>query len=393
MDVILSYLDNMFLSMPKTPEVQRAKEELLSMMEDKYNELIAEGKKENEAIGIVISEFGDISELMEELGCKNAGSGNTAYGAGAQTAADGAGAGESAYGAETAADRAGAQTAADRSGAGESAYGAETAADGAGRAAVKEKPVHAMSRAEAEEYMETAKKSGKWNAAGTVLCILCAIPLLICGALEDSVNGYSAWMYSETVIVLFGVAPLFVLIGIAIACFIHSGTMMHRFGYVGSEQIQLDASYEKELCERADEERKRGEKMRIISVFLFALCLIPLFFADAISDDDIVGVLGLCLTLIFVAAGVALGIIRRNRRNCMGVLLGEETDEEENEKERGPVGIVLDAILSGYWYIITAVYLGWSFITRDWGFTWIVWVIAWPLYAAISAVGNAIDRD
>lgn len=370
MDVILSYLDNMFLSMPKTPEVQRAKEELLSMMEDKYNELIAEGKKENEAIGIVISEFGDISELMEELGCKNAESGNNADRAEAQT---------NAYGA-------GAQTAAD-------GVGAQAAADGAGRAAVKEKPVHAMSRAEAEAYMETAKKSGKWNAAGTVLCILCAIPLLICGALEDSVNGYSAWMYSETVNVLFGVAPLFVLIGIAIACFIHSGTMMHRFGYIGSEQIQLDASYEKELCERADEERKRGEKMRIISVFLFALCLIPLFFADAISDDDIVGVLGLCLTLIFVAAGVALGIIRRNRRNCMGVLLGEETDEEENEKERGPVGIVLDAILSGYWYIITAVYVGWSFITRDWGFTWIVWVIAWPLYAAISAVGNAIDRD
>lgn len=380
MDVILSYLDNMFLTMPKTQEVQRAKEELLSMMEDKYNELIAEGKKENEAIGIVISEFGDISELMEELGCKNAGSGNTADGAGAQTAAYGTGA----------------QTAADRAGAGESAYGAETAAYGAGRAAVKEKPVHAMSRAEAEAYMETAKKSGKWNAAGTVLCILCAIPLLICGALEDSVNGYSAWMYSETVIVLFGVAPLFVLIGIAIACFIHSGTMMHRFGYIGSEQIQLDASYEKELCERADEERKRGEKMRIISVFLFALCLIPLFFADAISDDDIVGVAGLCLTLIFVAAGVGLSIIRRSRRNCIDVLLGEESDEEEEEKEekeRGPVGIVMDAILGGYWYIITAVYLGWSFITRDWGFTWIVWVIAWPLYAAISAVGNAIDGN
>lgn len=366
MDVILSYLDNLFLSMPKTPEVQRAKEELLSMMEDKYNELIAEGKKENEAIGIVISEFGDISELMEELGCKSAGSNVNEAGAAAAS-----------------------------NGAGTASNGAGTAgnANGAGAAAAEKKPVHAMSRTEAEEYIKTAKRSGKWRAAGTVLCILCAIPLLICGALEDSVNGYSAWMYSETVNVLFGVAPLFVLIGIAIACFIHSGTMMHRFGYVGSEQIQLDASYEKELCERADEERKRGEKMRIISVFLFALCLIPLFFADAISDDDIVGVLGLCLTLIFVAAGVALGIIRRNRRNCMGVLLGEETDEEENEKERGPVGIVLDAILSGYWYIITAVYVGWSFITRDWGFTWIVWVIAWPLYAAISAVGNAIDRD
>ena len=37
MEVILSYLENMFLHMPKTPEVLRAKEELASMMEDKYN--------------------------------------------------------------------------------------------------------------------------------------------------------------------------------------------------------------------------------------------------------------------------------------------------------------------------------------------------------------------
>lgn len=49
MEVILSYLENMFLNMPHTPEVLRAKEELAGMMEDKYSELLAEGKKENEA--------------------------------------------------------------------------------------------------------------------------------------------------------------------------------------------------------------------------------------------------------------------------------------------------------------------------------------------------------
>ena len=36
-------------------------------MEDKYNELKSEGKSENEAIGIVISEFGNIDELINEL--------------------------------------------------------------------------------------------------------------------------------------------------------------------------------------------------------------------------------------------------------------------------------------------------------------------------------------
>ena len=68
METIRNYLETMFLNLPGTPEVMRAKMELGQMMEDKYNELIAEGKMDNEATGIVISEFGNLEELAEELG-------------------------------------------------------------------------------------------------------------------------------------------------------------------------------------------------------------------------------------------------------------------------------------------------------------------------------------
>lgn len=68
METIRMYLENMFMQLPKTNESMRAKMELGQMMEDKYNELIAEGKTDNEAIGIVISEFGNLDELAEGLG-------------------------------------------------------------------------------------------------------------------------------------------------------------------------------------------------------------------------------------------------------------------------------------------------------------------------------------
>jgi len=41
------------------------------MMEDKYNELVADGKSDNEAVGTVISEFGNLDEISEELGIHN----------------------------------------------------------------------------------------------------------------------------------------------------------------------------------------------------------------------------------------------------------------------------------------------------------------------------------
>lgn len=70
METIQNYLDNMFASLPKTEQMAELKHNILSNMEDKYNELKKEGKSENEAIGIVISEFGNIDELINELGIR-----------------------------------------------------------------------------------------------------------------------------------------------------------------------------------------------------------------------------------------------------------------------------------------------------------------------------------
>ena len=71
MEAIRNYLESMFQNLPNTPEVQRAKSELWQMMEDKYTELINSGKSENEAVGTVISEFGNLDEISEVLGIRS----------------------------------------------------------------------------------------------------------------------------------------------------------------------------------------------------------------------------------------------------------------------------------------------------------------------------------
>ena len=71
MDTIRNYLNAMFAGLPDTPEVRRAYEELAAMMEDKYTELMEEGLTENEAVGTVISEFGNLEELAQTLGIED----------------------------------------------------------------------------------------------------------------------------------------------------------------------------------------------------------------------------------------------------------------------------------------------------------------------------------
>ena len=71
METIRNYLNAMFAGLPDTPEVRRAYEELAAMMEDKYTELTEEGLSENEAVGTVISEFGNLEELAQTLGIED----------------------------------------------------------------------------------------------------------------------------------------------------------------------------------------------------------------------------------------------------------------------------------------------------------------------------------
>lgn len=72
MEIIKNYLESMFANMPNTEKVRRAKDELWQMMEDKYTELIDDGVSENEAVGTVITEFGNLDELADDLGLREA---------------------------------------------------------------------------------------------------------------------------------------------------------------------------------------------------------------------------------------------------------------------------------------------------------------------------------
>ena len=57
MNTIRNYINAMFSSLPKTPEILRLQAEMMENMEDKYNDLIREGKSEHEAVGIILADI------------------------------------------------------------------------------------------------------------------------------------------------------------------------------------------------------------------------------------------------------------------------------------------------------------------------------------------------
>ena len=102
------------------------------------------------------------------------------------------------------------------------------------------------------------------------------------------------------------------------------------------------------------------------------------------NNTDALPVLGVGGMLVMCAVGVKLIVLTCIRQGGFDRLL-EEGDYTRLNKRAGR----FDGV---YWAVATAVYLGWSFVTGRWEFTWVVWPVAGVLFAAYREIMKALVR-
>lgn len=66
-DKLKQFLDNAFMPYGNFPARKDVEQELLSNLTEKYNDLKADGKTDEEAYQLTIESFGDVSEIMEHV--------------------------------------------------------------------------------------------------------------------------------------------------------------------------------------------------------------------------------------------------------------------------------------------------------------------------------------
>ena len=330
METILNYLENMFMNLPDNEEVRRAKAELASMMEDKYNELLREGKSDNEAVGIVISEFGNLSELAEELGL------------------------------------------------GGILSGSETGE--------KAEPNIAISDTEARGFIEVTKQVAGRIAIGVTLCIYSPILLLILGGLQEA--GYPI---SDVMLASVGITVLLIIVAIAVALFIVNGIKAEKYEYLKKREFSISRRMELEVQKLKEETTPRFAVSLTIGVVMCIISVIPLIVTGAVTDgtryEDGACISALCLLLVIVGIAVQLFIRSGMKMDCLKILL----QEGEYDKTMKKTGTIMDKIGSIYWPIVVCIYLIWSFVSMSWGFTWIIWPVAGILFGVIAAICSIIQ--
>ncbi|MBO7335913.1 MAG: hypothetical protein J6Z46_04980 [Lachnospiraceae bacterium] len=330
METIKNYLETMFAGLPNTADVIRAKEELGQMMEDKYQELIADGKSQNEAVGTVISEFGNLDELAEDLGIKTV--------------------------------------------------------------VNDEKTVEAnlnrrhISFDEAKRFLREESTRAMLRAFGVAFCIASVIMPIMGDAVfgnDGMIDNLTPLVSSAGQVASFGGMMLFIIIGVVL--FVISGSIGRRWDFLRRENCFIDystANYVKDESTRAEIPLTI---MNVLGIVLCAISWMPAAMLDAFEDYvpviDLGDISGAAL-FFFVAIGVLL-IVASNSLRGRYVRLLEVNDDntvsgkyKESEDEVSYENPTVSNIMSVYWPTVTGIYLIWSFLTFDWHITWIVWVVA-----------------
>lgn len=62
-----NYIEVLFSDVPKTNKAKELKEELLANMNERFDDYMNQGKTENQAYSLVISNLGDVDHLIEEV--------------------------------------------------------------------------------------------------------------------------------------------------------------------------------------------------------------------------------------------------------------------------------------------------------------------------------------
>lgn len=341
METIKNYLENMFMNLPNTAEVRKAKDELWQMMEDKYTELIEEGKTENEAVGTVIAEFGNLSELAEALGIDDVmNNGNKVDGEGSESA-------------------------------------------GTVSAGTVIIPRRMVTADQVANYLSDKNKSAFMIGLGVLLCITCVIGPIMGDA------------FGERVADSFGIIYMFVSIAIGVALFILAGKIMGEWDFLRKELCAIDFA----TSNRVKNERNQNKgTLAIIQTVGIVLCILSIVPAAVFDELNLkipyvlhIGELGAALLFVFVGVGVLMIVYASIKMGGYKLLLnlndantvsGSYNNDYQSFDVKTPKGF----IQSVYWPTVTCVYLIWSFLTFDWHITWVIWPVAAVLSSLVKTL-------
>lgn len=250
---------------------------------------------------------------------------------------------------------------------------------------VNDAPVRRVSMEEANAFLQHKRQSAPKIAWAVFLCILSPVSLFLLSVTSEK----GMIFLSENAAAGIGMIILLLVVAAAVAVFISCGMKSEAYRYLSRDMFETEYGVQGMVKERKNQYKEQYTRYNILGTVICILGVIPLFAALIFTEDDFIMVLMLCLLLFMEGAGVVLLVNAGIVQGSFQVLLQEgeysKTGKKNNEKN--------ETVSKVYWLVTTAVYLAYSFLTGQWGWSWIIWPVAAVLYPAVIVIANAVRKE
>lgn len=237
--------------------------------------------------------------------------------------------------------------------------------------------VRKVTMEEAQDFIKVRKEASLRIPAGIVGCILSPVPLFLLEGMAEA----GRLRVSEDLACGIGFTLLLLIVAVSVGGLIVFGIKIGKYEWLEKEEFELAYGIAGMVKERSEAEAAPFARKVALGVALCILGVVPLLLLSA-ADNDLAYAVGLVILLFFVAAGVFLLVNAGLKKGAYDQLL----QEGDYTKEKKEANKVIDRIAVVYWCVVTAVYVGWSLLTRNWHSTWILWPVAGILFGAIAGV-------
>ncbi len=239
--------------------------------------------------------------------------------------------------------------------------------------------VRKVTMEEATEYLDVVKQTSPKIAFGVSLCV--ASPVALMFLLGLSTMG----IMTEEVACALGIVILLAMVSCAVFIFIMSSKRLKKYGYLDIHEIDTAYGVDGMAKERKADSENMRTMLIALGVMCCIMCSVPLIVAGIFSDksgNESILVFMVGVLLVMVSIGVNLIINGSAYIAACDKLLQSGEYTLEGKKASKKIG----KIAGIYWPVIVAVYLGTSFVTGMWSYTWIIWPVMAVLFGAVSGI-------
>lgn len=247
-----------------------------------------------------------------------------------------------------------------------------------------ENAVREVTIEEIRDYQKNVEQNKNTVALGVMLCVWSAIPLMI----SEGLSIAKVVGLAEDTASIIGVVLVLVIIAAAVGVFIKTGSGLHKYDFLNEEGFSLAYGAEAILKKEMEELQPAYQKKRAEGTVLCILSVIPILISSIFEANEEYSFYGVAILLLLVGIGVFQFVSSSMQMDVYKKLLQIDDYKPENKR----VNKKLSVFSTVYWLLATAVYLLWSFLTMNWGTTWVIWPVAGLLFAAVYAILNATAK-